>query len=460
MPDKFSQPDDTEGVPPYPPQQGQGSQGKLILGSFQQQPPQAPGQHRPPQPQGRMPYPPQPDSRQAYPPQGGGRAPYPPQPQNPGYGPGPTYNNQAQRYSPQGTPSADPFQQANQYPASGKPRKRRNKRKIGCLVLLIILLVVTVTGFLTAQRVLAFGSAISTQTPLSTQTGYMTTSDRTNLLILGYGGGSHDGANLTDSIVIASMIPSTKHTSLVSIPRDLWVQNPEGSNNYSKINSVYEVSSNNGQNRVVGADAMATKVSLVTGMSVKNWMMIDFNGFKDFINSIGGVDVYVPDTFNACYPKNDDAAKDASWIKVQFNKGQQHMNGETAIEYARAREPVETCGLGTSINQAELSDFGRSARQQIIIRTALGKVRNITTWPSLLNAMNSLQKTIYTNMSLADLGLFTNKMDLNDPHTARIGLSTANVMDISTASDGESIVIPQENNWGLIKTYIAGKLYN
>jgi LCP family protein required for cell wall assembly len=460
MSDKFSRPDDADGAPPYPPQQGQGAQGKLILGNFQQKQPQAPGQQPPPQ-HGRPPYPPQPDSRQPFPPQPAGRAPYPPQQQNPGYRP--TQNNQQQQgYTPQGAPSAYPFQQANQYRGTGpgKPRKRRNKRKIGCLTVLVILLVICVTGFLTAQRVLAFGSAISTQSPLSTQTGYMTTGDRTNLLIMGYGGGNHDGANLTDSLVVASMIPSTQHTSLISVPRDLWVQNPEGSNSYSKINAVYETASQNGQNRVVGANAMADKISLVTGLSVKNWMMIDFNGFEDFINSIGGVDVYVPDSFNACYPKNDDAATDASWIKVQFNKGQQHMNGATAIEYARAREPVETCGMGTSINQAELSDFGRSARQQIIIKAALAKVRNITTWPSLLNALNSLQKTIYTNLSLADLGLFTDKMNLNDPHTARIGLSTSNVMDISTADDGESIVIPQGNNWGLIKTYINSQLYN
>lgn len=449
MSDNFYRPDESpEGNSPYPPQQGQGSQGKLILGSFQQQPQQAPRQNHPQQPNGRPPYPPQ----------TGGRPPYPPQ--QPHHGNGPAHNNHQQGYTPQGAPSSYPFQQPGQVRGDGKPRKRRNKRRIGCLAVLVILIIVCVTGFLTTQRVLAFGSAISTQAPLSTQTGYMTTGDRTNLLIMGYGGGNHDGANLTDSLIIASMIPSTKHTSLVSVPRDLWVQNPEGSGNYSKINAVYEVASANGQNRVAGGDALASKMSLVTGMNVKNWMMIDFSGFKDFIDSIGGVDVYVPDSFNACYPKNDDAATDASWIKVQFNKGQQHMDGATAIEYARAREPLETCGMGTSTNLAELTDFGRSARQQIIVKAALGKVRNITTWPSLLNALNSLQKTIYTNMSLADLGLFTDKMDLNDPHTARIGLSTANVMDISTASDGESIVIPQGNNWGLIKSYIASKLYN
>ncbi len=458
MSDNFFRPDDsTDATPPYPPQQGQGSQGKLILGSFQQQqPPQVPRQ--PNQPNGSPPYQPQ----QPYPPQSGGRPPYPNQPQHPG--PAPAYNHQQGGYSPQAAPSSYPFQQAGQHQGNdlgpGRPRRKRSKRKIGCLAVLTIVVILCLTGFFTAQRVLAFGSAISTQSPLSTQTGYMTTGNRTNLLIMGYGGGTHDGANLTDSLVIASMIPSTQHTSLVSVPRDLWVQNPEGSSSYSKINAVYEVASNNGQNPVAGGNAMAAKVSLVTGMTVTNWMTIDFTGFTNFINSIGGVDVYVPDSFNACYPKNDDAAVDSSWITVQFNKGEQHMNGATAIEYARAREPVEVCSNKTSINQAELTDFGRSARQQIIIKAALGKLRNITTWPSLFNALTALQKTIYTNMSLADLGLFSDKMNLSDPHTAHIGLSTSNVMAISTASDGESIVIPQGNNWDLIKTYIQSQLYN
>ncbi|GER86033.1 hypothetical protein KDW_01950 [Dictyobacter vulcani] len=325
---------------------------------------------------------------------------------------------------------------------------------------MLILVVLIIVGVITTQRVLAFGSAISSESPTSTKTGYMTTSDRTNLLVMGYGGGKHDGANLTDSLVVISMIPSTQHTSLVSIPRDLWVQNPPDSGKFSKINAVYQTASNNGENRQVGADAMAKKISLVTGMDVKNWMMIDFTGFKQFIDSIGGVDVYVPDSFNACYPKNDDAATDASWIKVDFEKGNQHMDGATAISYARAREPMNVCSTTPTKNMAELSDFGRSARQQLIIKAALGKIRDITVWPRFLGAMDSLEKTIHTNMSLADLGLFSQKMDLNDPHTAHIGLNTENVMAIDTSDDGQSIVVPRGNNWALIPEYIKQKLYN
>ncbi|GHO67510.1 hypothetical protein KSC_064020 [Ktedonobacter sp. SOSP1-52] len=316
----------------------------------------------------------------------------------------------------------------------------------------LLLVILLCTGAYTGQRVLAFGSAISTdKNALSTQTGYMNTSDRVNLLIMGYGGGAHDGTNLTDSMVVISMTPSNQHTSLVSVPRDLWVQVPSNSGNYAKLNTVYQVGSNNGADRGAGGDAAATKLSSITGLDVKNWMLIDFNGFRELINALGGIDVYVPDAFTANYPKNDDANVDASWITVHFNKGMQHMDGETAIRYARARYVTD--------NPAEGTDFARSIRQQLIIKTALSKMKQLSSWPSLFNAMDALQKAIYTNMSLADLGLFTMKMDLNSPQTARIGLSFDNVLTSSTSNDGQSILIPKDNNWDLIKQYVDSKLY-
>ncbi|HLH61015.1 MAG TPA: LCP family protein [Ktedonobacteraceae bacterium] len=341
--------------------------------------------------------------------------------------------------------------------SSGGPRRRKGCL-IGCLSVVVLLVVVVGFAAVTLQRVLAFGSAISTQSPLSTQTGYMGGSDRVNLLVMGYGGSGHDGAYLTDSMVVMSLLPNNGHTTLISVPRDLWVQVPEGSANYGKINSVYEYASNNNANPVAGGNAAAQKMSLITGLDVKYWLTINFTGFKDFIDAIGGIDVYVPDSFNACYPRNDDASIDPGWIKVQFNKGWQHMDGARAIEYARAREPLEVCGKGTSENQAELTDFARSARQQIIIKAALSKVKSVSTWPSLYNALNVLSKAIYTNLSLADLGLFAQKMNLDSAH--RVGLSNQNVLMDATSSDGQYILLPVNNNWQAIKDYVTKNLYN
>jgi len=329
---------------------------------------------------------------------------------------------------------------------------------IGCLGVLAALVIFAILAGTTISKVLAFGSAISTKAPLSTDTGYMNTSDRTNLLVMGYGGGAHDGAYLTDSILIISVLPQSHHTSLISVPRDLWVQYPPSSGNYSKLNAVYELASNNNNNPQAGGDAANQKVSLVTGMQVNYWLTIDFTGFKKVIDSIGGIDVNVPDSFNACYPKNDDASIDPSWIKVQFDKGMQHMNGDTAITYARAREPLEVCGQGTSENLAELSDFGRSARQQIIIKAVLAKTKQISTWSHLYDAMGALQQTIHTNMSFADLSAFALKMDLTDPKAARIGLSNQNVLEDSQLN-GQYILTAANGDWNAIPAYIQQRLY-
>ena len=128
------------------------------------------------------------------------------------------------------------------------------------------------------------------------------------------------------------------------------------------------------------------------------------------------------------------------------------MDGETAIEYARARKTIN--------NAAEGTDFARAARQQIIIKAAISKIKQITTWPKLFDALNALEQTIRTNLSLADLTQFTLDMDLESPQTAHIGLSVDNVMAYGTSNDGQSIIIPQNNDWGAVANYVQQHLYN
>ncbi len=371
---------------------------------------------------------------------------YPAQPPN-----APFYPADSPMYA--GSTNASP--QGNAF--KRKRPRRRGGCMIGCLSALVVLVILGTLTIVTGQKVLAFGSAISTQSPLSTQSGYMNTSDRVNILMMGYGGAGHDGAYLTDSMVVMSIIPSTHHTTLLSVPRDLWVQYPANSGNYTKLNAIYTMASNGNANPVAGGAALAQKISLVTGLTINYWMTINFAGFRKFIDAIGGVDVNVPDSFNACYPKNDDASVDPSWMKIQFNKGLQHMNGATAIEYARAREPVEVCGMGTSLNQAELTDFGRSRRQQLIMQAALSQLKKWQTWPSIYSAMDALKGTLYSNLSLADLASFALKMDLNGAH--KLGLTNNNVL-VDSSANGQYILAPRNNDWSLITLYVKQGLYN
>ncbi len=448
----FSLDEPTEPIPPSASQQPDQQSNKLRIGNFQdtqrnteRKPYQFPQQPPQPQPQNWQPSPGRPGS---VPPNQ-----YPRQQAPSSNVPTPTVNPNAQPYPYRQQPGQAPSISAPKVPPPAPRGKRPLLRRRGCLitalVLLLLVCVLSAFTFTTAQRVLAFGSAISTQSPFSTQTGYMGTSDRVNLLVMGYGGSGHDGAYLTDSMVVMSLLPSSHHTTLISVPRDLWVQIPEGSGQYNKINYAYTYGSNNGANAVGGGTAAVQKVSAVTGLDVKYWLTINFQGFRDFINAIGGVDVYVPDSFTANYPANDDPNINPNWKKVKFTKGLHHMDGETAIEYARARYVLD--------NPAEGSDFARSARQQIIIKAALDKVKQTSTWPSLYNALNALQHAIYTNLSLADLIQFALKMDLNNAH--RVGLSNQNVLVDATAPDGESILQPA-NSWQAVQDYVKQQLYN
>jgi LCP family protein required for cell wall assembly len=318
------------------------------------------------------------------------------------------------------------------------------------LTLLVFLLAL---GGLTARRIYAFGQAISTQGPFSTQTGYMSGSHRMNLLVLGYGGAGHDGAYLTDSMLLISLIPSSGSATLISVPRDLWVQVPPDSGQYAKINAAYQDGLYNGYNgmppgRLAAGALAARKVSDVTGLPVSYWLSLDFQGFRRLVDTLGGVDVNVPVAFTARYPRNDDPSIDAGWKIIHFNTGPQHMDGERAIEYARARYVLDPPSEGT--------DFARSVRQQLLVHAILARARQVSAWPHLADAANALQGALYTNLSLADLALFAQKLDLRHAH--HVGLSYDNVLVGAQSDDGQDILLPVNGDWNAVRQYVASQL--
>lgn len=325
-------------------------------------------------------------------------------------------------------------------------------RRIRRVLLALLLLAVIATGVL-AYRVWSFGSAISTQAPISTQTRYMSGDERVNLLIMGYGGGTHPGANLTDSMLVLSINLKDNATTLISVPRDLWVQVPPGSGNYAKLNTAYQDGLFNGYNGLgagatAGGAEAARKVSDVLGMPVNYWMTINFNGFRALVDALGGVDINVPVGWSAKYPLSDDQMHPPGYQKVVFKAGWQRMNGERAIEYARARYITSPASEG--------SDFARSARQQVLLHAIVDRARSIGALPGLLGAMDALQQTIYTNLSLADLVALTDKADVN--HAARIGLTDQNVLENAVTDDGQDILEPANGDWNLIQQYVSERL--
>jgi LCP family protein required for cell wall assembly len=213
------------------------------------------------------------------------------------------------------------------------------------------------------------------------------TDNRVNILLLGIGGGSHDGPNLTDTLILASLDRKNNKVTLISIPRDLWLPDLEGSN--KKINGAYAF----GESKRKGGGLALAKASVrkVTGQEVDYGVRIDFSGFVKAVDTVGGLDVNVEHTFDdLAYPisgKEDDSCGNTEedieafsatasaeeeirdkfscrYKHLHFDKGLNHMDGETALEFVRSRHAAGVEG----------GDFARSKRQEKIINGFKEKV--------------------------------------------------------------------------------------
>jgi len=172
--------------------------------------------------------------------------------------------------------------------------------------------------------------------------------DRVNILILGMGGAQHEGPYLTDTIILASLKPSTQQVGLLSIPRDLYVPIPDYG--WQKINFANAL----GVARSKDGGALASQVvSDVFDLPIHYWVRVDFNLFKNLIDEFGGVEIEVENSFSDYqFP-----GPNFTYRVVSFEKGKQIMNGERALQFVRSRH-------GTN---GEGSDFARAKRQQKLL---------------------------------------------------------------------------------------------
>ncbi len=222
-------------------------------------------------------------------------------------------------------------------------------------------------------------------------------SDRTNLLILGRGGGNHEGPLLTDSIIFLSLDLSKKDAVMVSIPRDVYSPLLK-----DRINSAYE----KGETKKKGGGLILSKsiIEEVVGQPIHYAYVFDFSGFKKIIDLVGGIDVTIERTFddyeypiegkeNAQCPKDDKEFK-CRFEHVSFKKGRQHMDGERALKFVRSRHAQGTEG----------TDFARSQRQQKVMlalkdRLLTTDIKNISKVKSLYQ---SFAEAVETDMKLGE----------------------------------------------------------
>lgn len=237
---------------------------------------------------------------------------------------------------------------------------------------------------------LTLGS-VGAQTVFNKGISLKDTDNRVNILLLGIGGGSHEGPNLTDTIIFVSIDPQLKKMTLVSIPRDLWVTTLQ-----AKINSAYST----GQDKEDAGGLKLAKavVSDILGQQIDYGLRIDFDGFVKAIDMMGGLEITVDRVLDDyAYPisgkeedacgKNDDEIASLSaqiatdsateseafpcrYEHLHFDPGVTHMDGATALKFVRSRHALGREG----------SDFARSKRQEKVIQAFKDKLLSADTF--------------------------------------------------------------------------------
>ncbi|MBU1446550.1 LCP family protein [Patescibacteria group bacterium] len=209
----------------------------------------------------------------------------------------------------------------------------------------------------------------------------------TNILLLGTGGGDHDGADLTDTIILASIDYDNNIIPMLSLPRDFYVDIEE-LDSWSRINQVYEMG-NKKYDSETGIKLLEEAVEDITGVEIHYYVKIDFQGFKDIVESLGGVEVNVENAIHDPYYPLDGTIQ---YQTFDLAAGLQVLDGETALKYARSRKTT--------------SDFDRSKRQQKLLfaikETALSK--DVLLNPGKITSLyNSVNSHFETNLSLRQI---------------------------------------------------------
>jgi LCP family protein required for cell wall assembly len=288
----------------------------------------------------------------------------------------------------------------------------------------------------------------------------VTNDPRYAFLLLGYGGAGHDGAYLTDSMMVVIVDPDQKSLTLLSIPRDSWVPLAfDGTSAvYNKVNTAYAFAEDDSlyPDRLPryagkqGAGVFASDtVSRILGVPIRYFVGLDFSGFRQMIDAVGGVDVAVPTAFAARYPANDDPSIDASWTVVRFAKGTQHMSGERAIEFARARETIDDSNEG--------SDFARSRRQRLIIEAFKQRVLQPGGLIHLPQLLSIGARHVDTNYAVPDVAALSQLiLDWKDVQFFQAALSNQNYLEDATGPDGAYTVVPSStsHDWAQVRAFV------
>lgn len=331
-----------------------------------------------------------------------------------------------------------------------RPRRSSGLRRAIRGILLLCIVALVAGGVLVATRAAAFNATVS-DTPffVTSLLGPLNGSDRVNVMMVGYGGADHDGAYLADSIQVLSIDPATDTTTTIPIPRDLWIEGVGAFSQNGKVNEAFAVGHAATGTVDGGAERLAEVVSAVTGLDVEHWLTIDFEGFREMVDAVGGVTVDNPTRF--CWTAIEEFHRAGRWEMGCFEQGALELNGDEALTYARARY--------TSVPD-ESTDFARSVRQARIIGALRGNLGDggIAAIGPGMGLMDAMEGRVRTDLSVIDLFLLTGHLDSD----RRLELSEGPVLTATRNTIGQYILVPTgwtgSGSYGAIHAYLEAGL--
>ena len=192
----------------------------------------------------------------------------------------------------------------------------------------------------------------------------------------------------TDSIMLVNLDPPRRQVSLLSIPRDLFIDVPNYG--YQRINTVNALGEQEAAGR--GVTLLSESIENNFTLDIERYARLDFQGFVRLIDAVGGVTINVErEIVDSNFP-----APGGGTQVIRFEPGEQTMDGATALIYARTRYSDD--------------DYQRAGRQQQVISALSVKLINPVNWGTLITTFN---QSVDTNMSVLDMALYAPVVLLN-----------------------------------------------
>jgi LCP family protein required for cell wall assembly len=236
----------------------------------------------------------------------------------------------------------------------------------------------------------------------------------------------------TDSIMIASLNTETKEGMLFSMPRDLYVEVP--GNGKRRINIVHVLGET--QDYPGGGPALLMEtIQRNFGIPLHGYVMINFFGFREIVDLLGGVDIYVEkEIWDPRYP--DDRGGE---MTIHIPAGQQHMDSEMLLRYCRTRYTTD--------------DYDRARRQQRALMALSKKFLSLQMLSRLPELIHTMNHTFYTDLEPGEIVHLAMIASQVDPEQVRLVVVDRSFMDPSQRQPGDepSLVYP---DWDKIHTLV------